>query len=222
MCGRYVLIEVDGIVKRFDIDEYEEHYAPRFNAAPTQVMPVVVRNSPNRLRAMRWGLIPFWAKDPSIGNRMINARAETLAEKPAFRRPLKSQRCLVPANGFYEWRREGSRKQPYFARLRDGGLFGFAGLWDTWRDPNGELVYSYTIITTEANAVMAPIHDRMPAILLPDDEATWLDPTVEASELLLSLLRPYPAEQMLVYPVSTAVNRPTVDDPSLVEPLTSA
>lgn len=220
MCGRYTLAEPGLIAERFDAAELPEPLFPTFNAAPTRRLPVVVRNSPNRIALMRWGLIPCWAKDAAIGNRMINARAETLAEKPAFKRPLKSQRCLVPATGFYEWRREGKVKQPYLFGLTDEPIFAFAGLWDAWRDPaSGDKVYSYTVITSAPNPLMAPIHDRMPVILDRHAESIWLDPTVDDPELLVSLLKPYPAEPMTAFAVSRSVNSVANDGPELIEPL---
>jgi len=216
MCGRYALAAPENLAERFSADAMLEVLAPTFNVAPTRWMPVVVRNSPNRLELMRWGLIPSWAKDASIGARMINARAETLAEKPAFKRLFKSRRCLVPATGFYEWRQEGAGKQPYFIRLADGDTFAFAGLYDFWRDPDGNPVRSYTIITTEPNAVVAPIHNRMPVILSPEAEPDWVDPAVDDLDYLQTLLVPYPAARMVAYPVSKAVNRVTADFPELI------
>jgi putative SOS response-associated peptidase YedK len=218
MCGRYALVVAgDGsLQRRFSLEELLDDPAPRFNVAPTQTLPVVVRHSPNHLETMRWGLIPSWAKDPSVGNRMINARAETVAEKPAFRRPFRSRRCLVPASGFFEWKREGTGKQPYFIHLTDEPLFAFAGLYDIWHDPQGQEVRSYTILTTDANDLMAPIHDRMPVILAREDEDDWLDPDIREPERLLPLLRPYPARAMEAYPVSRAVNSPMHDAPDVL------
>ena len=162
--------------------------APRFNAAPTQTLPVIVRQSPNHLALMRWGLVPSWAKDASIGSRMINARVETVAEKPAYGRLLRRQRCLVPASGFYEWKREGRRRTPFYFHLRDDAPFAFAGLWDVWTNPEGRgEVHSYTIVTCPANAVVAPVHDRMPVMLEREAEETWLDPDIDDPETLLPL-----------------------------------
>lgn len=219
MCGRYAIVLAgDGsLQRRFSLEDLLDDPQTRFNVAPTQTLPVVVRNSPDRVEMMRWGLVPSWAKDASIGSRMINARAETVAEKPAFRRPLRSQRCLVPATGFFEWKRDGDGKVPHFIHLPDEPLFAFAGLYDTWRDPNGQTVQSYCIITTEPNAVMAPIHNRMPAILRREDEDEWLDPENTEPERLLSLLRPYPAHAMAAYPVSRMVNSPANDAPGVLE-----
>ncbi len=219
MCGRYALVVVgDGALqRRFSLEELLDDPAPRYNVAPTQTLPVIVRHSPNSVALMRWGLIPSWAKDASIGNRMINARAETVAEKPAYRKPFRSQRCLVPASGFFEWQRDGAVKMPYYIHLTDEPLFAFAGLYDVWHDPQGQAVHSYTILTTEPNALMASIHNRMPVILDREDEERWLDPDVTEAEQLLPLLRPYPAQAMAAYPVSRAVNSPLHDAPDVLE-----
>ena len=218
MCGRYALVVMENgsLQRRFSLEEVLDETVTRYNVAPTQTMPVIVRHSPNHLEMMRWGLVPSWAKDVGVGNRMINARAETVAEKPAYRGPLRSRRCLVPATGFFEWKREGTSRTPYFIHLRDGALFAFAGLYDTWHAPGGEVVRSYTIITTAPNDVTAPIHDRMPVILDPEDEETWLDPDVTEPMHLLPLLRPYPARAMDAYPVSRAVNSPAHDAPDVL------
>jgi putative SOS response-associated peptidase YedK len=218
MCGRYAIVVAgDGTLqRRFSLEELHEDPAPRFNVAPTQTLPVITRNSPNRVEMMRWGLVPSWAKDASIGSRMINARAETVAEKPAFRRSLRSQRCLVPATGFYEWKRDGDRKTPHFIHLREEPLFAFAGLYDVWRDPDGQTMKTYTILTTAPNALMSEIHNRMPVILRREDEDDWLDPANSEPEHLLPLLRPYPASEMAAYPVSRMVNSPANDAPDLL------
>lgn len=219
MCGRYAIVLAgDGTLqRRFSLEELVDDPPPRFNVAPTQTLPVIVRNSPNRVEMMRWGLIPSWAKDASIGSRMINARAETVAEKPAFRRPLRAQRCLVPASGFFEWKREGDSKTPHFIYLPEEPLFAFAGLYDRWHDPDGQVVQSYTILTTEANDLMADIHTRMPVILRREDEDEWLDPDNTEPEHVLPLLRPYSAGEMAAYPVSRLVNRPINDTPDVLE-----
>ncbi len=222
MCGRFTL--------HHTLDEIEERFAaevavdtePRYNIAPTQDVLAVTQNGTRHLQAFRWGLVPSWAKDIAIGSRMINARAETLAEKPAFRTALQRRRCLIPADGFYEWQdapdgKKGGRT-PMHIRLKDGGLFAFAGLWDEWHAPDGSPLRSCTIITTSPNAVTAPIHDRMPAILRPEDEAIWLDHALTNSSDLLSLLGPYPAEDIETYAVSRQVNAPTVDDPACIAP----
>jgi putative SOS response-associated peptidase YedK len=188
-----------------------------FNVTPRMHMPVVLVDGERLAVEMRWGLIPSWAKEASIGDKMINARGETVAEKPSFRGPFQRSRCLVPASGFYEWQKTAGGKVPHFVHLADEDLFAMAGLYDTWTDPAGEEVKSYTIITTTANAMMAPIHQRMPVILGREDEEVWLDPETPA-EVLQTLLRPFNGK-MDAYPVSKRVNRPDHDDPSLIEPV---
>jgi putative SOS response-associated peptidase YedK len=192
---------------------------PRYNIAPSQSILVVTENSPRTLQAMQWGLIPSWAQDPGIGNRLINARAETLAEKPSFKTALVRRRCLIPADGFYEWQRIGANKQPMRIHRKDDALFGFAGLWDEWRSPEGAPLRTCTLITVAPNALMTPIHNRMPAILRPEDEAAWLAPTTRSVPDLLSLLLPYPDAELEAYAVSKAVNTPTVDDPGCILPV---
>ena len=223
MCGRYAIATVDGFSDRFHLARLPLDFSPHFNVAPGQRMPVVVAEGDgNAAELMKWGLIPSWAKDPKIGYRTINARAEGLADKPSFRGPFKRQRCLVPATGFYEWRKDGSAKTPYFIRRADGGLFGFAGLWDRWQDPHGDEVRSYSIVTTKPNELVAPIHNRMPAILRPEDEEDWLDPDNHDTAFLARLLGPYPAEAMEAYPVSTEVNKVENAGEALIAPVNSA
>lgn len=209
----------DEVAERFAVGEILEAEA-RYNIAPTQNVAVVTQNGARHLGSYHWGLIPSWAKDPAIGSRMINARAETLAEKPSFRTALTRRRCLIPADGFYEWQApaEGTKsgKTPTYLHRKGGGLFAFAGLWDEWHAPDGSPLRSCTIITTTPNSVAAAIHDRMPVILRPDDEAFWLDPAVTDSRDLLSLLVPSPAADMEAYPVSRRVNVPVSDDPELI------
>jgi len=190
--------------------------------APTQSSPVVVRRSPNRLIMMRFGLIPFWAKDQKIGSRLINARAETIAERPAFRAALKDRRCLVPTTGFYEWKDGENGKTPYFARLKDDKLFAMAGLFDRWKAPSGEEIHSFTIITTNANDLLSEVHDRMPVILSREDEVVWLEPgTLEAAERE-RVLSPFPSERMETYPVSRQVNDLSRDSEELIRPVPQA
>jgi len=220
MCGRFTLTtNLGAIAKRFGIARSMEELGPRYNIAPTQTVIVVNDDGSRHLTQMQWGLIPSWAKDPAIGNRMINARAETVATKPAFRVALRKRRWLIPADGFYEWQPVGRRKQPVYIRLKTQEPFAFAGLWEIWISPDGEEVQSCTIITTEANELLKPIHDRMPAILTKAAEAAWLDPTIQVPERLLSLLKPYPSGEMEVYPVSAKVNSPANDGPTYIEPL---
>lgn len=217
MCGRYVLGDIAALAARFDVTVDPSTTAPRYNVAPTQTMPVVVKQSPNRLVMMRWGLVPSWAKEGKTEQLMINARAETLGQKRTFSKLLTSQRCLVPASGFYEWQQTGAGKVPHYISLKDDSLLSFAGLYDRWTDDQGTELYSYTIITTEPNELMASIHNRMPVILRQDDEAFWLNPDETEAERLLPLLRPYPAELMKETPVSRAVNNVRNDSPTLVQ-----
>ncbi|HEX8234856.1 MAG TPA: SOS response-associated peptidase [Abditibacteriaceae bacterium] len=229
MCGRYTLgHSVDEVIERFGVQQLSLDMPPRFNIAPTQPVAVVTQNGTRVLDGYRWGLIPSWAKDVAIGNRMINARAETLAEKPVFKSALLRRRCLVPADGFYEWKREGSgksaRKQPMRVHHRDNGIFAFAGLWDEWQSPDGSPIRSCTIITTTPNELMAGIHDRMPAILRREDEEAWLHPGGDSKfdlPPLLEMLRPYTDGELAAHPVSTQVNSPVFDAPTCIEPLES-
>ena len=218
MCGRYSLVPTESIAARFDVQQVQLPLAPRYNVAPSQAMPVVVRNSPNRLVEMQWGLIPSWSKEPRAQFSTINARAETITKSPVFRGPFKSQRCLVPASGFYEWQRTDQGKQPFCIQLRDGELFAFAGLYDVWHDADGNELYSYTVITTAPNDLVAPIHNRMPVILHQEDEDAWLDKASDPAQLL-SLLKAYPADAMAAYPVSRAVNSPANEGAELMQSL---
>jgi putative SOS response-associated peptidase YedK len=219
MCGRYTLAtSTKVLVERFRLAAEAPRLRPRFNIAPSQIVAVVPNGPEHRLELFIWGLIPSWAKDPAIGNRMINARAETLAEKPSFREALKRRRCLVLADGFFEWRKEGKQKTPVFVRLRSREPFAFAGLWDTWRPPEGNEIRSCTIVTTDANRLLAPIHDRMPVILPPATYDAWLDPRPQESRELQDLLRPFPDEVMEAYPVSRLVNSPANDRPECIAP----
>ena len=213
MCGRFSLTANEAELNlRFELEGGEAPYVPRYNGAPTQLLAVITGESPHRLSYHRWGLIPPWAKDISIGNKMINARAETITEKASFRTPLFSRRCLVPADGFYEWQQD-TGKQPYRIFVKSNALFAMAGLWERWKSPAGEVVESFNIITTEANEFMKPIHNRMPVILKREDEKTWLESKDSAE--ILSLLRPYTAEDMDAYPVSKLVNSPRNDVPQV-------
>lgn len=222
MCGRFTLrAPASQIAEAFSLFEVEP-FTPRFNVAPTQAV-AAVRAVPSATQVerqfawLRWGLVPSWAKDPSIGNRMINARAESVAEKPAFRAALRRRRCLVLADGFYEWQRTGKQKQPYFIRFRDNRPFAFAGLWETWEGPDHSVIESCTILTTDPNGLMSSIHNRMPVILGPQDYDRWLDPKLEKPEPLLPLLKPYPSDELEAYPIRPYVNSPTRDDPKCIE-----
>lgn len=182
-------------------------------------MPVVIRHSSNSLELMKWGLVPAWAKDPKIGYKMINARAEGIEDKPSFRMTVKKHRCLIPSSGYFEWKTEGRSKTPYYFRLQDQELFAFAGLYETWCDAGGKELKTYTIITTAPNRLAAKVHDRMPVILRQEDEEEWLDPAVTGVEQVVRLLAAYNAGSMVSFPVSAAVGSPTNNDPSLVVPL---
>ncbi len=193
---------------------------PRYNIAPTQQVPVIrTIDNQRHLDHLKWGLIPSWAKDPSIGSKMINARAETVQEKPSFRTALKHRRCLVPVNGFYEWQHIEKQKIPYFVKLKGNDPMLFAGLWDHWKSPEGELIESFTIITTSNNELLEPIHNRMPVILHPSAYDTWLDPSVTSPEDLTPLLQPYPSGWMETYPVAHLVNISSKDGPDLIKPV---
>ena len=220
MCGRFVRITpIPVIVKKFKAKQVFADLAPSYNIAPTQEIVIINDEGVRQLVQCTWGFVPSWAKDPSIGNKMINARSETVAEKPAFRSAFKKKRCLVIADGFYEWRTEGKKKFPMYIRLKSGEPFGFAGLYNVWTSPDGKQTCTCTIITTEANEAVKPIHDRMPVILPRDKEDIWLNPALEDKEELLAALKPYPPEEMEAYEVSTKVNSPQYNSPVNIQPL---
>lgn len=218
MCGRFTLtIDINSVAKAFNVPVPPSlQTAPRYNVAPTQNVVTILSNGTAHLEVLRWGLIPSWAKDESIGSKMINARAETLAEKPSFKRLLNSKRCLVVADGFYEWRKEQDGKTPMYITLKDNGPFAFAGLWDTWRSPDGEQIRTCTLITTEPNELVASIHNRMPVILPSEARKEWLDLSLHDEHALLPLLVPYPAVEMRARPVSRLVNNPQYDSAELI------
>jgi putative SOS response-associated peptidase YedK len=221
MCGRFTLtVDPAELQENFPGVSFPEQYAPRYNIAPTQPILAIPNNGLNKADFFVWGLIPSWAKDPTIGSRLINARGETLSEKPSFRGAYKYKRCLIPANGFYEWKSQpGTKiKVPYFIHLKSGLPFAFAGLWDEWHSPDGALVRSCTIITTEPNSLMATLHNRMPVILQPGDYARWLDAKPQMPPALQPLIAQYPAEALEAHPVSTLVNSPNNDRPELIQP----
>jgi putative SOS response-associated peptidase YedK len=200
MCGRFILLtDLAAIVERFDVGQTALASLPAGDLLPGQAIPVVIREGGNRLVTFRWGLIPSWAKDPAVGRKMINARAETLAQKPSFREALQRRRCLIPADGFYEWTGEKGHRTAVRFRLRSGEPFGFAGLYDTWRSGDaGEPLNTCTIVTTESNPLVAAVHDRMPVILASGKMDLWLDPSIRNPAELLPLLAPYPAEEMIL------------------------
>ncbi|MBW4562176.1 MAG: SOS response-associated peptidase [Mojavia pulchra JT2-VF2] len=222
MCGRFTLNQAAAVLAQaFDVEAVPNLEA-QYNIAPTHMVATALHNLESNKREfqyLRWGLIPSWAKDPTIGAKLINARAETVVEKPSFRSAFKHRRCLVLADGFYEWQRQASKKQPFYFRVQDGQPFAFAGLWEKWRSPSIEEIVSCTILTTAANKLLQPIHDRMPVILSPDDYNLWLDPEVQTPDVLQQLLRPYPAEAMTSYPVSTLVNKPQHNTPECIMPM---
>ena len=221
MCGRFTLIVNPAELKdAFSNYTFPSKFSPRFNIAPSQPILAIPNNGLNKADFFIWGLIPMWAKDPTIGNRLINARGETIAEKPSFRGSFKHKRCIILTDGFYEWKTVAGRKTktPYFIHMKDRSPFAFAGLWDVWESPDGSSIKSCTIITTEPNELMGSLHSRMPVILHPRDYGNWLDASPQTPEKLLPLIKPYPADAMSAYPVSMLVNKPSNDSPELVVP----
>ena len=220
MCGRYTIYtDLTQLAERFGFDAGDIDLEPSYNVAPTQSVLTVVRNGRTHAESMRWGLIPSWAKDMSIGSRMINARAETVAEKPSFRAALMRRRCLVIADGFYEWQKTGDKKRPMRIAMNNGRPFAFAGLWEVWKSPDSQLVKSCTIITTSANDRLQSVHSRMPVVLTPDAEELWLDSSVEDAAVLAQVLTPYTMEDLQAYEVSSLVNSPKNNAPELVMPV---
>ncbi|MEI6681579.1 MAG: SOS response-associated peptidase [Bacteroidota bacterium] len=214
MCGRYSFAIEDALIlERFGLRVRTAIYKARYNCAPMQSLAVISNELPGELSFFRWGLIPSWAKDASIGNKLINARAETLEEKPSFKNCFRNRRCLVPATGFFEWKRN-ALKTPYHIRLKSGEPFCFAGLWDKWVSGDGEIIQTFTIITIAPNELVAGIHDRMPVIIPRAEEKSWLSPRPDPS--LTGLLKPFPADLMEAYPVSKLVNSPKNDSPEMV------
>jgi len=223
MCGRFDLHIPKELLERiFGVSIFQD-IPPHYNIAPSQQV-VVIRITPDgnqQVAFLKWGLIPSWAKDPSIGSKMINARSETVDVKPAFRNPLKYRRCIVPANGFYEWQKVEGKKKPLYVKMKDDGPMLFAGLWEHWKTPEGNEIESCTILTTNSNELIKPLHDRMPLILETGDMNLWLDPQVTDPGKLKPLFSPYPAEKMEMYPVSEIVNSPRNDTPQCILPLPS-
>jgi len=223
MCGRFTLFApYYEIIERFDIESAfsESDYIPSYNIAPSQQVVAIINDGrKNRLGHLRWGLIPPWAKDEKIGYKMINARAETVAEKPSFRKAFQKQRCILPADSFYEWQRKDGEKIPMRIKLKNDELFAIAGLWESWKSPDGKIIHTCTAITTEPNDLMKPIHDRMPVILRREDEAAWLDPQNIDVDFLGNMLQPFDERQMDAYSVSSAVNSPKNNEKSLIVPV---
>ena len=218
MCGRYTVVNTKKLKARFNLDDtlYKE-LKPNYNVAPGQELPVIVHDDKgNHLKRMKWGLVPHWAKDEKIGYKMINARAESLIEKPSFKRPFLKQRCIVPANGFFEWQHQGANKTPFYIHRKDDDILSFAGLFDRWENPFDEYLYTFTIITVPPTSDLGMIHDRMPAVLPKKIEEEWLTPKKENDpKYLLSLLKPYP-EELDIYQVSDKINKPKFNKPSLL------
>src|SRR2546423_525539 len=223
MCGRYRLSRRKQIIEeQFDTAPWEDDWNPRYNIAPMQLVPVIRRHPKEEFRQLsllKWGLIPHWAKEPSIATGTINAKSETAGTKSAFRDPLKLRRCLIPADGFYEWKKSGKVKQPYCFEVSNGDLFAFAGLWDGWKDAGGNWVKTCTILTTVPNCVTAAVHDRMPVIVHPDSYNLWIDPEFTNVSVISELLKPYDARLMRCYPVDTRVNNAANDDEACSRPV---
>lgn len=223
MCGRFTLtVDAESLQTAFPWLDIQEGIQPRYNIAPSQPIAAIPNDGSKKLTYFTWGLIPSWAKDPKIGNRMINARSETAAEKPSFRAAFRRRRCLIPADGFYEWAKTPGEKvkTPYYIQTESREPFGFAGLWEIWHAPDGSAIQSATILTTEPNAKIAPIHNRMPVILPPEHYDLWLNPNEVQPEKLNPILTPYPAEDTILYPVSRKVNSPANDTPECILPVT--
>lgn len=217
MCGRFALSsDSEEIKQRFNLRTVDADLSPHYNIAPGTMIPVILSSQPDIAVLAKWGLIPAWAKDPKVGYRMINARSENIMDRPAYRRPFISQRCLIPSSGFYEWQKTAAEKIPYFICRKDRSLFAFAGLYDIWKDAEGYPVTSCTILTTEPNSVVAKIHNRMPVILEKDDERQWLDERLHDAQVLETFLKPYPGDSMDAKPVSKAVNNPDNDSRQVI------
>lgn len=218
MCGRYTLSKIEEIFARFQVEPDNWELAPRYNICPEETLPVVVRGDQNRLEGMQWGLIPSWSKEPK--SVAINARIEGILAKPSFRRPVCHRRCLIPATGFYEWKKEVEGKTPYYIRRKDGDLFAFAGVYDVWRSPEGSQRKTFAILTSAPNELLAAVHNRMPVILTPEQERLWLTTEPAKTESLLQSLQSLPPEQLEMYRVSREVNRAQNDSPELIRAVT--
>jgi putative SOS response-associated peptidase YedK len=225
MCGRFTItVSWDELILRFLLDSRPGKYQPRYNAAPGQWIPAILGTdrreaSWNRIGELRWGLVPSWASDDRAGAKMLNIRSETVSEKPAFRRLLQRKRCLIPADGFYEWKGSGRQKQPYRFLLRSGEPFGMAALYDTWAASDGSKLHTCTILTTNANELVSEVHHRMPVILSPEGEKLWLDRDIQTSSELTSLLQPYASDRMRSYEVDSKVGSVRWDEPACIEPM---
>ncbi|HZH98690.1 MAG TPA: SOS response-associated peptidase [Fimbriimonadaceae bacterium] len=238
MCARFTLrLGAEAVKQLFELEETPE-LPERFNIAPTQDVPAVLtdKEGHRRMKMLRWGLVPYWAEDVSIGSRLINAKCETVDEKPAFRKAFAKRRCLIPTDGFYEWKevQEGQpdlfgerpaktkiRKQPYHITMKDGGLFAFAGIWEFWKGPDGNDVLSCSILTCEPNELVSDLHDRMPLIVAPEDFDLWMDREIQTSGPLQPILRPFPAERMAITPVNPIVGNPNNEGPECIESMSA-
>lgn len=217
MCGRFQLsVKGKQISERFNVEVFDEFYKPNYNCAPSQKLPIITNTEPSKLSYFKWGLIPFWAKDPKIGNKLINTRAETIMEKPSFKNAFKKRRCLIPANGFYEWKKD-TNKTPYRIFLKNNDLFAMAGIWETWKDAEDRPVFSFSIITTGPNQLISDIHNRMPVILPKKHEHDWLHE--EDGVLLKKFLIPFESEKMDAYAISKIVNSTSMNSGKIIEPV---
>ena len=223
MCGRYTLTaDAESIQLAFGLDDVSAWEQPRYNIAPTQVVPVITNREPKTLSLLKWGLVPSWAKDPKIGSRMINARAETAPEKPSFRTAFKRRRCLIPADGYYEWAKRDGRKAPMYLQRSDRELFAFAGLWENWKQAEGDWLQTFTILTTAANEAVRPFHHRMTVMIEPDDYETWLSEEALSPDEWLPILTRCESLPLTASEVSTLVNKPANDFPEVIQPLEAA
>ncbi len=220
MCGRFVLTaDSNTIQQAFNLDSVPAAMQPRYNIAPTQPVAVITNEAPKTLTFYKWGLVPSWSKDATAGARMINARSESAAEKPSFRAAFRRRRCIIPSDGYYEWPEQDSTKTPIYFHREGRALFGMAGLWEIWQQPDGGELRTCSILTTDANGFAQQFHHRMPVILSPDDYNLWLSPKEEPLAVLQALMKPYPGDEFRAYPVSKAVNKPVNDYASLLEPV---
>ncbi len=220
MCGRFVRYSsIHELIKEFGVDGSPFDLEPGYNIAPSQEIVIIINDSKKRLALCKWGFIPSWSRDPKIGYKMINARADSVSEKPSFKGAFKSKRILIPADGFYEWHKKGKTKTPVYIRLKSGKPFGFAGLFNIWTSPDGSQICTCTIITTDANRLLEPVHNRMPVIIGRDDQEKWLSPDNKDGEKLKELLKPFSSEDMDYYAVSTQVNSPSYNSPDCIKPM---
>jgi len=220
MCGSYTLTaDAEGIQLAFDLDDVSVWEGPRYNIAPSQMAPAITNRKRKELSLLKWGLVPTWVRDPAIGKRMINARLETAAEKPSFRTAFKRRRCLIPSDGYFEWTKRAGKKAPMYIKRRDREIFAFAGLWENWKQPDGTWLGTCAILTTEANDFIRPIHHRMPVIIEPEDNDTWLSEEELRPEQWLPLMAGCASEQLTAFEVSRQVNRPINDNPSVISPV---